>query len=160
VVIVQHMPEMFTRSFANHLNESSALHVKEAEPGDEVLPGRALIAPGNHHLTVRRSGVRVYVDVAQGPPVSRHRPSVDVLFRSVATAVGSDAIGVILTGMGADGADGLLDMHIAGAHTIAQDESTCAVFGMPNEAIRRGGVREILPLGRIAEALSGARAAL
>ena len=156
VVIVQHMPEMFTRSFANHLNESSALQVKEAEAGDEVVPGRALVAPGNHHLTVRRSGVRVYVDIAQGPLVSRHRPSVDVLFRSVASSIGSDAIGVILTGMGADGADGMLDMHVAGAHTIAQDEATCAVFGMPNEAIRRGGVREILPLSRIAEVLCGA----
>jgi two-component system chemotaxis response regulator CheB len=154
IIIVQHMPEMFTRSFASHLNDTSALSVKEAEAGDEVLPGRALVAPGNHHLTVRRSGVRFFVDVEQGPMVSRHRPSVDVLFRSVAAAVGSDAIGVILTGMGADGADGMLEMHLAGAHTIAQDETTCAVFGMPNEAIRRGGVREVLPLGRIAEALT------
>ncbi|HEX6095559.1 MAG TPA: chemotaxis response regulator protein-glutamate methylesterase [Thermoanaerobaculia bacterium] len=154
VVIVQHMPEMFTRSFANHLNDTSALSVKEAEAGDEVLPGRALVAPGNHHLTVNRLGPRLFVDVTQGPLVSRHRPSVDVLFRSVAAAAGPQAIGVILTGMGADGAAGMLDLHQSGAHTIAQNEATCAVFGMPNEAIRRGGVREVLPLGRIAGALS------
>lgn len=159
IVLVQHMPEMFTRSFANRLNETTALSVKEAEAGDEVLPGRVLVAPGNHHMTVRRSGVRVFVDIGEGPLVSRHRPSVDVLFRSVAASVGSDAIGVILTGMGCDGAEGMFEMHLAGAHTIAQDESTCAVFGMPNEAIRRGGVREVLPLGRIAEVLSGSRVA-
>jgi two-component system, chemotaxis family, protein-glutamate methylesterase/glutaminase len=154
IVIVQHMPEPFTRSFANHLNETSALAVKEAEAGDEVLPGRALVAPGNHHLSVNRIGARLFVALAQGPLVSRHRPSVDVLFRSVAAAAGAEAIGVILTGMGADGADGLLTLHQSGAHTIAQDEATCAVFGMPNEAIRRGGVGEVLPLGRIAGALS------
>ena len=154
MVIVQHMPEMFTRSFANHLNETSALSVKEAASGDEVLPGRALVAPGNHHMTVTRNGTRLVVEVAQGPLVSRHRPSVDVLFRSVAAAAGPEAIGVILTGMGADGAEGMLDLHHAGARTIAQDEATCAVFGMPNEAIRKGGVREILPLGKIAESLA------
>lgn len=154
IVIVQHMPEPFTRSFASHLNETSALTVKEAEPGDEILPGRALLAPGNHHLTVNRIGPRLLVDLAQGPLVSRHRPSVDVLFHSVAAAAGPDAIGVILTGMGADGAAGLLALHQTGAHTIAQDEATCAVFGMPNEAIRRGGVGEVLPLGRIASALA------
>ena len=158
VVIVQHMPGMFTRSFANRLNETSALAVKEAEPGDEILPGRALVAPGSHHLMVRRSGTRLVAEISDGPLVSRHRPSVDVLFRSVAAAAGPEAIGVILTGMGADGADGLLEMHRAGAHTIAQDEATCAVFGMPNEAIRRGGVREVLPLGKIAAALDATRA--
>jgi two-component system, chemotaxis family, protein-glutamate methylesterase/glutaminase len=155
VVIVQHMPEMFTRSFANRLNETSALWVKEAEAGDEILPGRALVAPGDQHMTVRRSGARLFVALERGPLVSRHRPSVDVLFRSVAATVASDAIGVILTGMGADGAEGLLDMHRAGAATIAQNEATCAVFGMPNEAIRKGGVREVLALRKIAEALSG-----
>jgi two-component system chemotaxis response regulator CheB len=154
LVIVQHMPEMFTRPFANRLNETSALAVKEAEAGDEVLPGRALVAPGNRHLIVTRRGTRLVVDVVEGPMVSRHRPSVDVLFRSVASAVGPEAVGVILTGMGADGATGLLDMHRAGAHTIAQDEATCAVFGMPNEAIRRGGVRAVLPLEKIAAAIA------
>ena len=155
LVIVQHMPEMFTRPFANRLNETSALAVKEAEAGDEVLPGRALVAPGNKHLIVTRRGTRLVVDVVEGPLVSRHRPSVDVLFRSVASAAGPEAVGVILTGMGADGATGLLDMHRAGAHTIAQDEATCAVFGMPNEAIRKGGVRDVLPLEKIAPAIAG-----
>jgi two-component system, chemotaxis family, protein-glutamate methylesterase/glutaminase len=154
IVIVQHMPELFTRSFAVRLNETSALAVKEAEPGDEVLPGRALVAPGNRHLIVVRRGPRLIVETSDGPLVSRHRPSVDVLFRSVATAAGAEAVGVILTGMGADGAAGLLDMHRAGAHTIAQDEATCAVFGMPNEAMRRGGVREVLALGKIAAAIA------
>ena len=153
VVIVQHMPEQFTRSFASRLNETSALEVKEAEPGDEVLPGRALIAPGNRHLIVVRRGTRLAVETSDGPLVSRHRPSVDVLFRSVATAAGAEAMGVILTGMGSDGAAGLLDMRLAGARTLAQDEATCAVFGMPNEAIRKGGVGEVLPLGRIAAEL-------
>jgi len=155
IVIVQHMPELFTRSFANRLNETSALTVKEAEAGDEVLPGRALVAPGNRHLIVVRRGSRLFVETSDGPLVSRHRPSVDVLFRSVATAAGAEAVGVILTGMGADGAAGLLDMHRAGAHTIAQNEATCAVFGMPNEAIRKGGVREVLALGKIAGAVGG-----
>lgn len=154
VVIVQHMPEQFTRSFASRLNETSALEVKEAAPGDEVLPGRALIAPGNRHLIVVRRGTRLAVETSDGPLVSRHRPSVDVLFRSVATSAGAEAMGVILTGMGSDGAAGLLDMRLAGAHTLAQDEATCAVFGMPNEAIRKGGVCEVLPLGKIAAALA------
>jgi len=153
IVIVQHMPELFTRSFANRLDETSALAVKEAEPGDEILPGRALVAPGNRHLIVVRRGARLCVETSDGPLVSRHRPSVDVLFRSAATAAGAEAVGVILTGMGADGANGLLDMHRAGAYTIAQDEATCAVFGMPNEAIRRGAVRDVLPLGKIAAAI-------
>jgi two-component system chemotaxis response regulator CheB len=155
IVIVQHMPELFTRSFASRLNETSALEVKEAEAGDEVLPGRALVAPGNRHLIVVQRGARLCVETSDGPLVSRHRPSVDVLFRSVASAAGAEAVGVILTGMGADGAAGLADMHRAGAHTIAQDEATCAVFGMPNEAIRRGAVREVLPLGKIAAAVAG-----
>ena len=154
IVIVQHMPEQFTRSFATRLNETSPLAVKEAEPGDEVLPGRALVAPGNRHLIVVRRSSRLCVETSDGPLVSRHRPSVDVLFRSVATAAGAEAIGVILTGMGADGAAGLLDLHRTGAHTIAQDEPTSAVFGMPNEAIRKGAVREVLPLGKIAAAIA------
>lgn len=157
VVIVQHMPDLFTRSFASRLNETSALEVKEAESGDEVLPGRALIAPGNRHLIVVRRGTRLAVETSDGPLVSRHRPSVDVLFRSVATSAGAEAMGVILTGMGSDGAAGLLDMRLAGAHTLAQDEASCAVFGMPNEAIRKGAVCEVLPLGKIASTLAAVR---
>ncbi|MFL6245272.1 MAG: chemotaxis response regulator protein-glutamate methylesterase [Thermoanaerobaculia bacterium] len=153
VVVVQHMPEMFTRSFANHLNTTSALEVKEAEAGDEVLPGRALIAPGNRHLIVVARGTRLFVETSDGPLVSRHRPSVDVLFRSVATAARAEAVGVILTGMGNDGAAGLLDMHNAGAVTLAQDESTSVVFGMPGAAIAKGAVRFIHPLPSIATAI-------
>jgi two-component system chemotaxis response regulator CheB len=123
--------------------------VKEAEDGDRVLQGHALIAPGNHHLQLRRDGGGYRARVEQGPPVNRHRPSVDVLFRSAAAAAGADAVGVILTGMGADGAEGLLEMKRAGARTIAQDETSCVVFGMPREAIALGAVDHVLPLARI-----------
>jgi two-component system, chemotaxis family, protein-glutamate methylesterase/glutaminase len=151
LAIVQHMPEGFTRAFAQRLDQQCRIEVKEAADGDRLFDGRALIAPGNRHLSVRRSGAHYVVDVTDGPLVSRHRPSVDVLFRSVAHAVGPSAVGVILTGMGADGADGLLEMKRMGAATIGQDEATCVVFGMPKEAAARGAVDEILPLGRIAE---------
>jgi two-component system chemotaxis response regulator CheB len=150
IVIVQHMPEVFTRAFAQRLDSVCRIAVKEAEPGDEVAPGRALIAPGNRHLLLRRMGPAYRADIVEGPPVSRHRPSVDVLFRSVAQAAGPRAVGVLLTGMGRDGADGLLEMKRAGAATLAQDEASCVVFGMPKEAIAAGAVDEVLPLPRIA----------
>jgi two-component system, chemotaxis family, protein-glutamate methylesterase/glutaminase len=149
IVVVQHMPEHFTRSFAGRLNELSAIEVKEAENGDRVIPGRALIAPGNYHMLLRRSGAVYHVEVKQGPLVSRHRPSVDVLFKSVARYAGRNAVGVIMTGMGADGADGMKLMHDQGAKTIAQDERTSVVYGMPKEAVARGGVDVSLPLDRI-----------
>jgi len=151
IVIVQHMPEMFTRAFADRLNRDCTIEIKEAADGDRVIPGRALIAPGNHHLLVQRNSSGYLVRSTDGPLVSRHRPSVDVLFRSVAKAVGPDAVGVIMTGMGSDGAQGLLEMRNCGAQTIAQDESSCIVFGMPKEAITRGAVVEVVPLARIAE---------
>jgi two-component system chemotaxis response regulator CheB len=150
MVIVQHMPEMFTRAFADRLDKLCRISVKEAESNDTVLRGRALIAPGNHHLLLKRSGARYFVEIKDGPLVSRHRPSVDVLFRSAARYAGSNAVGVIMTGMGDDGANGLLEMKQAGAMTIAQDEATSVVFGMPNEAIKRGAVDIILPLQGIA----------
>lgn len=150
IVIVQHMPEFFTRSFANRLNELCRITVKEAENGDAIIRGRALIAPGNHHLLLRRSGARYYVEIKDGPLVNRHRPSVDVLFRSTARYAGKNAIGIIMTGMGDDGAKGLLEMKQAGAYTIAQDEKSCVVFGMPNEAIKLNAVDKILPLEQIA----------
>jgi two-component system chemotaxis response regulator CheB len=153
VVIVQHMPEMFTRAFANRLNGLCGITVKEAEPNDTVLRGRALIAPGNHHMLLKRSGARYYVDIKEGPLVCRHRPSVDVLFRSAARYAGQNAVGVIMTGMGDDGANGMLEMKQAGAFTIAQDEATCVVFGMPNEAIKRNAVDRIVPLQAIANAI-------
>ncbi len=153
MVIVQHMPEMFTRAFAQRLDSLCEISVKEAEPNDTVLRGRALIAPGNHHLLLRRSGARYYVDVKDGPLVSRHRPSVDVLFRSAARYAGQNAVGVIMTGMGDDGANGMLEMKQAGAFTIAQDEESCVVFGMPNEAIKRNAVDRVLPLTAIARAV-------
>ena len=153
MVVVQHMPEGFTAAFAKRLNETARVEVKEATYGDAVLPGRVLIAPGNHHMLLRRSGTRYYVQVSSGPLVSRHRPSVDVLFRSVAQAAGSSAVGVILTGMGDDGAEGLLEMRESGARTIAQDEATSVIFGMPKEAIARGAAMEVLPLGEIAGAV-------
>jgi two-component system, chemotaxis family, protein-glutamate methylesterase/glutaminase len=153
LVIVQHMPEVFTAAFARRLNETCRIEVREAADGDHVVEGRALIAPGNRHTLLRRSGARYAVEVADGPLVSRHRPSVDVLFRSAAQAAGVNAVGVILTGMGNDGADGLLEMKRAGARTLAQDEATCVVFGMPREAIARGAADDVLPLGLIPAAI-------
>jgi two-component system chemotaxis response regulator CheB len=153
MVIVQHMPEMFTRAFANRLDGLCRITVKEAESNDTVLRGHALIAPGNHHVLLKRSGARYYVDIKEGPLVCRHRPSVDVLFRSAARYAGQNAVGVILTGMGDDGARGMLEMKQAGAMTIAQDEATCVVFGMPNEAIRRDAVDKVLPLQAVAGAI-------
>jgi two-component system chemotaxis response regulator CheB len=152
-VIVQHMPEAFTRAFADRLNAGCRIEVKEAEYGDRVREGRALIAPGNRHTSVARDAAGFFVEVIDGPLVSRHRPSADVLFRSVAGAAGRQAVGAILTGMGADGASGLLEMRRAGASTIAQDEASSVVFGMPKEAIALGGVDEVLPLPAIAQAL-------
>lgn len=149
ILIVQHMPERFTAMFAERLNSLCALEVREAQNGDRVVPGRALIAPGGRHMMLRRSGARYYVEVADGPPVNRHKPSVDVLFRSVAQVAGRNALGVIMTGMGDDGARGMKEMHDAGALTIAEDESSCVVFGMPREAIRHGGVDRVVPLDRI-----------
>jgi two-component system, chemotaxis family, protein-glutamate methylesterase/glutaminase len=153
IVIVQHMPEMFTRAFANRLDGLCSITVKEAESNDSVLRGRALIAPGNHHLLLKRSGARYYVEIKDGPLVCRHRPSVDVLFRSAARYAGQNAVGVILTGMGDDGASGMLEMKQAGASTIAQDEATCVVFGMPKEAIKRNAVDKVLPLPLVAAAI-------
>ncbi len=153
VVVVQHMPEVFTRTFAERLDSLCRISVKEAETNDVVSPGCALIAPGGKHTLVKRSGARYYTEVRDGPLVSRHRPSVDVLFRSAARYVGHNAIGVIMTGMGDDGAAGMKELHETGAHTIAQDESTCVVYGMPKEAVRLGGVDEILPLHQIAAAV-------
>ncbi len=150
IVVVQHMPEHFTRSFANRLNELCQVTVKEAENGESVIRGKALIAPGNHHMLLLRSGARYYVEIKEGPLVNRHRPSVDVLFRSTAKYAGKNAIGIIMTGMGDDGARGMLEMKDAGAFTIAQDEKSCVVFGMPNEAIKLNAIDKILPLEQIA----------
>lgn len=154
VVIVQHMPEHFTTSFAERLNSLSKMTVKEAEDGDTVMPGRVLLAPGNRHMLLQRSGARYYVQIKEGPLVSRHRPSVDVLFRSAARYAGKNAVGVIMTGMGDDGAKGMLEMKEAGASTIAQDEKSCVVFGMPKVAIELGGVDQVLPLNKIAQAVA------
>ncbi|SDE02081.1 protein-glutamate methylesterase/protein-glutamine glutaminase [Aquimonas voraii] len=151
IVIVQHMPEKFTASFAKRLDSLSEIDVKEAEHGDRVLPGRALIAPGGLHMRVVRSGALYRVEVLDGPPVNRHKPSVDVLFRSVAQYAGANALGVLMTGMGDDGARGLLDMRQAGARTVAQDEASCVVFGMPREAIRLGAAETVVPLDGIAD---------
>lgn len=149
IVIVQHMPEHFTAAFARRLDTLCAVSVKEAEDGDAVLPGRALIAPGGYHLLVQRRGESYVVAVKDGPLVSRHRPSVDVMFRSAAQAAGANALGILMTGMGDDGANGLLEMRRAGAPTVAQDEESCVVFGMPKEAIERGAAARIVPLDRI-----------
>jgi two-component system chemotaxis response regulator CheB len=149
ILIVQHMPEKFTAAFAQRLNSLCQIEVKEAQNKDRVLPGQALIAPGGKHMLLRRNGAQYFVEVMDGPLVSRHRPSVDVLFRSVAKTAGSNALGVIMTGMGDDGASGLVEMRKAGAQTVAQDEESCVVFGMPKEAIKRGGVLKILPLAAI-----------
>ncbi len=153
IVIVQHMPELFTRAFAARLDSTCAITVKEAETNDTVIRGRALIARGNHHMLLKRSGARYYVEIKDGPLVCRHRPSVDVLFRSAARYAGRNAVGVLLTGMGDDGARGMLEMKQAGAMTIAQDEATCVVFGMPKEAIKLGGVDRVLPLQSVAGAI-------
>jgi two-component system chemotaxis response regulator CheB len=150
IVIVQHMPEKFTEAFARRLNGLCEVEVKEAVDGDAVLRGRALIAPGNRHMLLQRSGARYYVTVKDGPLVSRHRPSVDVLFRSAAHSVGANGVGIIMTGMGDDGAHGLLEMKQVGALTVAQDEATSVVFGMPKEAIALGAADKVLPLDRLA----------
>jgi len=149
IVIVQHMPANFTTAFANRLDSMCQINVKEARDNDSVIPGLALLAPGNFHMILRRSGARYYVEVKTGPMVHYQRPAVDVLFKSTAKYAGANAIGVILTGMGADGADGLLEMKNAGANTIAQDENTCVIFGMPKEAIKLGAVDKVLPLEKI-----------
>ncbi len=153
ILITQHMPERFTKTWADRMNALCRISVKEAEDGDSVLPGHALVAPGGYHMALERSGARYTVRINQDPPVNRHRPSVDVLLASVARYAGANAIGVILTGMGGDGAKELLTMKQAGAFTIAQDEASCVVFGMPKEAIKLGGVDKVLPLGGIAEAI-------
>lgn len=150
MVVVQHMPANFTTAFAERLNGFCQVTVKEAKDNDSVVPGTALIAPGNYHMLLRRSGARYYVEIKTGPMVHHQRPAVDVLFKSTAKYVGANAIGVILTGMGADGAEGLLEMKNMGAGTIAQDEKTCVVFGMPKEAIKLGAVDRVLPMELIA----------
>jgi two-component system chemotaxis response regulator CheB len=157
IVVTQHIPPQFSRAFANRLNEICALEVKEAEDGDTLRPGVALVAPGDFHMLLRRAGGRYFVNVKTGPRVCYQRPSVDVLFSSVAESAGCAAIGVLLTGMGADGSQGLLKMRQAGAHTIAQDEATCVVFGMPREAIALGAAERILPLPTIADAILAPR---
>jgi two-component system chemotaxis response regulator CheB len=146
ILITQHMPEAFTRTFARRLDGLCRIAVKEAEHGERILPGHAYLAPGNRHLLLKRSGANYMIGLSDGPPVNRHRPSVDVLFRSAANYAGKNSIGIIMTGMGDDGAAGMLEMHRAGAYTLAQDEQSCVVFGMPKEAIARGGVDEIVPL--------------
>lgn len=150
ILVVQHMPEKFTGAFANRLNSGCAIRVKEAEDGDLVQPGLALIAPGNLHMLLVRNGSRYTVRIEEGPHVSRHRPSVDVLFRSTAQAAGNNAMGMLFTGMGDDGARGLLEMRQMGSLTIAQDEATSVVFGMPKEAIQRGAATRVQPLGKMA----------
>lgn len=159
IVIAQHIPPGFSRAFAERMDKMTRLRVKEAEHGDVVLQGHAFVAPGDHHLVVERSGGRYVCRINNGPPVNRHRPSVDVLFRSLADSAGPRAVAAILTGMGADGAKGLLELREAGAHTIAQDEATSVVWGMPGEASRIGAAEAVLPLGRIADALLSALSA-
>ena len=149
IVIVQHMPEKFTAAFAERLNGLCQIEVKEAQNNDRVINSRALIAPGGKHMLLRRTGAQYYVEVMDGPLVNRHRPSVDVLFRSVAKCAGANALGVIMTGMGDDGAAGLAEMRNAGARTVAQDEASCVVYGMPKEAVKRGGVEKTVPLNAI-----------
>jgi two-component system chemotaxis response regulator CheB len=152
ILIAQHMPERFTRSFAERCDQLSVVTVREAEDGMPVVPGEALIAPGGQHMRLASDGAGYRVRLDQSAPVNRHRPSVDVLFHSVAATAGASAVGVILTGMGADGARGLLEMRRAGARTIAEDESSCVVYGMPREAVALGAVERVLPMGRIASA--------
>jgi two-component system chemotaxis response regulator CheB len=148
--MVQHMPEKFTASFAARLNTVCELEVLEAQHGDRVINGRVLIAPGGKHMTLKRSGAQYVVEVRDGPLINHHRPSVDVLMRSVAACAGRNALGVVMTGMGDDGARGLRELHDSGAYTAAQDEASCVVFGMPAEAIRLGGVDDVVPLKDIA----------
>ncbi len=150
IVVVQHMPANFTTAFAERLNSLCQITVKEARDNDSVTIGSALIAPGNFHMILRRSGARYYVEIKTGPMVHHQRPAVDILFKSTAKNAGANAIGVILTGMGADGAEGLLEMKKTGARTIAQDEATCVVFGMPKEAIKMGAADRVVPLNQIA----------
>ncbi len=150
IVVVQHMPEKFTALFANRLNTLCAIEVREARHGDRVMPGRALIAPGGLHMRLTRSGAYYQVEILDGPPVNRHKPSVDVLFKSVAQVAGRNALGIIMTGMGDDGARGLRDMHDVGAPTVGQDEASCVVYGMPREAVKLGAVDVEMPLDRIA----------
>ncbi len=150
IVIVQHMPEKFTAAVAQRLNSLCQIEVKEAQNNDRVSNSRALIAPGGKHMLLKRNGAQYHVEVIDGPLVNRHRPSVDVLFRSVAKCAGANALGVIMTGMGDDGAVGLLEMRQAGARTVAQDEASCVVYGMPKEAVKRGGVEKMVPLSAIA----------
>ncbi len=153
VLITQHMPERFTKTFADRLNQVCQIGVKEAEEGDSVIPGQALLAPGNFHMELRRSGAKYHVTLNQNPPVNRHRPSVDAMFHSVAQYAGTNSLGVILTGMGNDGAAGMLEMKNAGSFNLAQDEASCVVFGMPKEAIKMGGVDKILPLNDLPAAM-------
>jgi two-component system chemotaxis response regulator CheB len=153
IVVVQHMPEKFTALFAQRLNQICAMEVLEAVDGQRVIAGRVLIAPGGRHMSLRRNGAQYVVDVRDGPPVNRHKPSVDVLFRSVARCAGRNALGVIMTGMGDDGARGLREMRDAGSRTIAQDEASCVVFGMPKEAIKLEAAERILSLDQIPNAM-------
>lgn len=152
-LVVQHMPAQFTTSFAERLNNECEVNVKEAQDGDHVIPGHVLIAPGGLHMLLQRSGASYYVTVKDGPPVCRQKPSVEVMFHSVAKFAGTNAVGAILTGMGNDGADGLMSIRQTGAHTIAQDEASSIVFGMPKEAIERGAVEKVVPLSHIAQTL-------
>lgn len=160
ILIAQHMPEAFTKSFADRLNNLCRISVKEAAAGERILPGHAYVAPGHSHLLLQRSGANYVTELSQAPVVNRHRPSVDVLFRSAANYAGKNAIGVILTGMGKDGAAGMLEMKKAGAYNIAQDEATCVVFGMPKEAIATGAVDETAPLGEMAKRILSRIAAM
>jgi two-component system chemotaxis response regulator CheB len=156
IVVVQHMPPQFTAAFAARLNSVCEIEVREAANNDRVVPGCALLAPGGKHMLLIRSGAQYHVEIKDGPPVNRHRPSVDVLFRSVAKCAGKNALGIIMTGMGDDGARGLKEMRDAGAHTVAQDEATCVVFGMPKEAIRLEAAERVEPLDNIARLILGA----
>jgi two-component system chemotaxis response regulator CheB len=149
ILIVQHMPEKFTHAFAQRLDQLVPMEVKEAAPGDRLVNGRVLVAPGGRHMRLKRSGAHYVVDVSDGPLVNRHKPSVDVLFRSVAACAGGNAVGALLTGMGDDGARGLLEMRKAGARTAAQDEASCVVFGMPMEAIKLGAAEAVVPLAEM-----------
>jgi two-component system, chemotaxis family, protein-glutamate methylesterase/glutaminase len=157
IVIVQHMPPQFTAAFASRLDSLCQIDVREAKDNDRVIPGTALIAPGGKHMMLRRSGAQYVVEIKEGPPVNRHCPSVDVLFRSVAKVAGRNALGVIMTGMGDDGARGLREMRDAGAHTVAQDEATCVVFGMPKEAIRLEAAVRVIPLENIPQVILNSR---